>query len=205
MHYIWYIYFGYFGHSAAHLFVHILLMLRKFRIFFRTFTRALGLFSSDTPDTPRTCITLGIFISDISNIKHFIYLCMLQKFRIFLGHLPEHLDCFFRIFQTLPGHVLHLAYLFRIFRTLSTSFICACSGSSTFFSGHIPEHQGSFVQPFRTVLAPQFICAHLADAMEVPHISRTFTQAPVPYCFEFPTSGISQIQAKYRGISQNFS
>ena len=95
MHYIWYIYFGYFEHSAAYLFVHILLMLRKFRIFFRTVTRAPGLFSSDTPDTPRTCITLGIFISDISDIKHFIYLCMLQKFRIFLEHLPEHPDCFF--------------------------------------------------------------------------------------------------------------
>ena len=182
-------------------------MLRKFRIFFRTFTRAPGLFSSDTPDTPRTCITLGIFISDISDIKHFIYLCMLRKFRIFLGHLPEHQGCFLsdipdtlrtcitfgifisdisdiqqliylctfswcsgssafffghlpelrccfcRIFRTLPGHVLHLAYLFRIFRTLSTSFICACSRSSTFFSGHIPEHQGCFFQPFHTVPA----------------------------------------------------
>ena len=187
MYYIWYIYFEYFGHSAAYLFVHSLLMLRTVRIFFRTFTRAPGLFSSDTPDTPRTCITLGIFISDISDIKHFICLCMLRKFRIFLGHLPEHQGCFlsdipdtlrtcitFGIFisdisdiqqliylctfswcsgssafffghlpehrgyflwilQTLPGHILHLAYLFRIFRTLSTSFICACSGSSAFF------------------------------------------------------------------------
>ena len=156
MHYIWYIYFGYFGHSAAHLFVHILLMLRKFRIFFRTFTRAPVLFLSDIPDTPRTCVTFGIFISDISDIKHLIYLCMLRKFHIF-------------------------------FRTYT-------------------QASGLFFQPFCTVPAPQFICAHLADAMEVPHIFRTFTQAPVPpYCFEFPTSGIPQIQAKYRGISQIFS
>ena len=34
MYYIWHIYFGYFRHSAAHLFVHILLMLWKFRFFF---------------------------------------------------------------------------------------------------------------------------------------------------------------------------
>ena len=40
---------------------------------------------------------------------------------------------FFSDIWTLPGHVLHLAYLFWIFQTLSTSFICACSRSSTFF------------------------------------------------------------------------
>ena len=94
MCYIWYIYFEYFGHSAAHLFVHILLMLRKFHMFFRTLSRAPGLFFSDIPDTPRMCITFDIFISDIPGIKHIIYLCMLRKFRMFLGHLPEHQGCF---------------------------------------------------------------------------------------------------------------
>ena len=83
MYCIWHIDFKYFRHSMPHLFVHILLML--------------------------------------------------QKFRIFSGHLPKHQGCFFLDIQTLSGHVLHLAYLFQIFQTFSTSFICACSGSSAFF------------------------------------------------------------------------
>ena len=53
-----------------------------------------AIFFSDIPNTPRTCITFDIFILDIPDIKHLIYLCMLQKFCIFLGHLPEHQGCF---------------------------------------------------------------------------------------------------------------
>ena len=131
MYCIWHIDFKYFRHSMPHLFVHILLMLQKFRIFFRTFAQAPRLFSFGYSDTPRTYITFGIFISDISDIQHLIYLCMLRKFRIFLGHLPERQSCFFfRIFWTLLGHRLHLKYLCQILRTFSTSFICAHSADA---------------------------------------------------------------------------
>ena len=134
MYYIWYIYFGYFRHSAAHLFVHILLMLQKFCIFFRTLPEPWGCFFFRYSRHSQDMYYFDLFISDIWDIKHLIYLCMFQKFCTFLGHLPEHQDCFFfQIFWTLPGHVLHLTYLFRIFRTLSTSFICACFRSSASF------------------------------------------------------------------------
>ena len=92
---IWHIDFKCFRHSMPYLFVHVLLMLQKFHIFFRMFVQAPRLFFFGYSDTPRTCITLGIFISDIWDIQHLIYLCMLRKFCIFLGHLPEHQSCFF--------------------------------------------------------------------------------------------------------------
>ena len=113
-----------------HLFVHVLLMLQKFCIFFRTFAQAPRLFFFGYSDTPWTCITFGILISDISDIQHLIYLCMLWKFRIFLGHLPEHQRCFFWIFLTLLGHLLHLKYLCQVFQTFSTSFLCAHSADA---------------------------------------------------------------------------
>ena len=72
MYYIWHIYFGYFGHSAVHLFVH---MLQKFHIFSGHLPEHQGSFFSDIPDTPRTCITVGIFILDILDIQQLIYLC----------------------------------------------------------------------------------------------------------------------------------
>ena len=100
MYCIWHINFRYFRHSMPHLFVHILLMLWKFHIFFRTFTQAPGLFFSDILDTSRICITFGIFISDILDIQHLIYLCTFCRSsrisRFFSEHLPTYQDCFFR-------------------------------------------------------------------------------------------------------------
>ena len=131
-----------------HLFVHVLLMLQKFRIFFRMFAQAPRLFFFGYSDTPWTCITFGIFISDISDIQHLIYLCMLWKFRIFLGHLPEHQSCFFldildtprtsvtfKIFMSGISNIQYLIYLCTF---------CWCSGSSAFFSGHLPDHHSCF-------------------------------------------------------------
>ena len=99
MYYSLQIYFGYFGHSAADLFLH---MLWKFRTFSEHLPEHQDCFLSGIPDTPRKCITLGIIISVI---------CLGTR------------AAFFRIFRTLPGHVLNLAYLFQIFRTFSSSFI----------------------------------------------------------------------------------
>ena len=73
-----------------------------------------GCFFLDIPDTPRTCITFDIFISDISDIKHLIYLCMLQKFHIFLGHLPEHQGCFFFGYS---GHSQDMCYIWHVYFT----------------------------------------------------------------------------------------
>ena len=148
------IYFGYLGHSAAHWLVHILRVLRKFRIFFKTFTWALGLFFSDILDTPRTCIAFDMFISDISDIQQLFYLCTFSGRSAFLQEMcpsTRVVFFFFRIFRTLQRPVLHLTYLFDIFWIFSTSLICACSGSSAFFSGHLPEHQGCFLRIFRTL------------------------------------------------------
>ena len=94
--------------------------------FFRTFTRALWLFFfSDIPDTLRTCITVDIFILNTSDTQHLIYLCRCSGSSAFFHIIyPSTRDVFFRIFQTLSGHVSHFAYLFRIFRTFSSSFIC---------------------------------------------------------------------------------
>ena len=83
MYYIWYIYFRSFGHSAAHYLCTFFWCSGSSAFFFGTFTQAPVLFFSDIPDTPRTCITFGIIISDISDINHLIYLCMLRKFHIF--------------------------------------------------------------------------------------------------------------------------
>ena len=75
MYYIWHMYFRYFRHPVAHLFVHILLMLWKFRTFCMTFIWVPGLFLLDILDTPKTCVHLAYFISDISDIQCLIYLC----------------------------------------------------------------------------------------------------------------------------------
>ena len=108
-----------------------------------------GCFFPDILNTPRTCITFDIFISDISDIKHLIYLCMLQKFRIFLEHLPEHQGCFFsdipdtpRICVTFDMFISHIPDIQQLIYLCTFSW---CSGSSTFFSGHSPKHQGCFL------------------------------------------------------------
>ena len=72
-------------------------------------------FFPDIPDTPRTCITVGIFISVISDIQQVIYFCTRSGSSAF----------FQDIFLPLPRHVLQVAYLFRILRTFSSSFIHA--------------------------------------------------------------------------------
>ena len=89
MCYIWHVYFGYFRHSAAHWFVHI---LWKVRIFAGDVPKHQGCFFSDILNTPKTCVTFDIFISYISDIQHLTYLCMLWKFHIF-----------FRTFTWAPG------------------------------------------------------------------------------------------------------
>ena len=77
-------------------------------------------FFSDIPDTLRTCITFGIFISDISDIQQLIYVCTCSGSSAFLQEIyTSAMAVFFRIFRTDSGHALHLTYLFRIFQTFS--------------------------------------------------------------------------------------
>ena len=133
MYYIWHIYYGYFGHSAAHLFVHA----PEVPDVFRTFTQAPELFFFRISWTLlghllhlkylfqifRTFSTsfISAHSPDAPEVPHFFSDIYPSTRAIFIGYSGH------------SGHVLHLAYLFRIFRTLSTSFICACSGSSTCF------------------------------------------------------------------------
>ena len=106
---------------------------------------------------------------------------------------------FFRIFRTLPGHVLQLAYLFQIFRTFSSSSIFAHAPEGPHFFRAFARAPGMFFfRIFRTLpkemyyiwhiyfghfrhLASKFICAHLANAMEVLHLSSPIIQAPGPH------------------------
>ena len=118
MYHSWNIYFGYFGHSAAHLFVH---MLQKFHICSGHLPEHQGCFSFGYS---RHCQDMyyswHIYFGYFGHSAAHLFVHMLWKFCIFSGHLPEHQGCFFFwIFQTLPGHVLQLAYLFQIFRTFS--------------------------------------------------------------------------------------
>ena len=142
----------------------------------------------------------GIFISDISDIQQLIYLCTCSESSVFFQDicLSTRVVFFFRIFRTLPGHVLQLAYLFQIFRTFSIWFICAHAPEVLHFlrtftwapgliifgySAHSQEMYYIWHIHFAYFrhLAPKFICAHLADAMEVLHLSSTFIQAPGPH------------------------
>ena len=94
----------------------------------RTFTRASGLLFADITHMSRTCITLISDISDLQLSDLLVHVSMmLRMFRIFPGHLPEHQGCVFQIFQTLPGHLLHVVYLFQILWTISIPFSCAQS------------------------------------------------------------------------------
>ena len=176
----WHIYFGYFGHSAAHLFVH---MLWKFHIFSGHLPEHQDCFLSGIPDTLRKCITFGIIISDISDIQQFIYLCTCSESSTFFQDIYLSTRAvFFRIFRTLPGRVLQLAYLFRILQTFSSSFICAPSPDALevlhffrtfvqalgmFFFGYSGHSQDIFILDIS--FSSSFICAHPAGAPEVPH------------------------------------
>ena len=107
VYYIWHNYFGYFRHSAAHLFVH---MLWKFCIFSGHLPGHQGCFSSDILDTPRTCITVCKFILDISDIQQLIYFCTCSgSSALFQNICLSTRTVFFRVFMTLPRSVLHLA------------------------------------------------------------------------------------------------
>ena len=146
----------FFWHLVPHLFVHILGMLWNFCIFSGHLLKHQGCFFSDIPDTPRTCITFGICISDISDIQWLIYLCTFcwcsGSFALFAGHLSEYQGCFCWICWTLPRHVYIWHISFQIFQTFSASFICA----------------------------------HSADSPEVPHFSRTITWAPGLFLSDIP-------------------
>ena len=81
-------------------------------------------FFPDIPNTPRTCITVGIFISDISDIQHLIYLCTCSRSSAFSQdiYLSTRIN-YFWIFRTFPGNVLHLAYSFLTFQAFSPQIV----------------------------------------------------------------------------------
>ena len=92
----------YFGDLAANLFVHMPWMLREFHIP----PGQQGLFFSGFLDTT-SCRCSGVsqdIYPDTGGCFFFGFLYILQmlwKFRIFLGHLPRHRGCYFRVFRTL--------------------------------------------------------------------------------------------------------
>ena len=104
---------------------------------------------------------------------------------------------FFRIFRTLPGHVLQLAYLFRIFRTFSSSFICAHAPEVPHFFKTFARAPGMFFfRIFRTLRGHVLQLAYLfrifqifssssifAHAPEGPHFFMAFAQAPGMFFF----------------------
>ena len=110
----------------------------------------------------RKCIT---FIAEILyivliNLSVHIWL-MLQKFLILPGHIPEHQSCLFQIFQTIPQHVLHLAFWFQIFWTLDASFLCAHSADA-------PEVLHFFQDIYLSTRA------FFVDILDTPRICITF-------------------------------
>ena len=86
MYYIWHIYFRYFGHPVAHLFVHIPPMLQKFCIFSGHLPKHQGSFCWTFQTLQDTC-TYGIFHFRYfrHSVPHlFLYiLLMLQKYSTF--------------------------------------------------------------------------------------------------------------------------
>ena len=89
----WHIYFGYFRHSAAHLFLH---MLRKFRIF----------------SLPGHVLQLAYLFRIFRTLAAHLFVHMLQKFRIFSGHLPKHQGCFSFKYS---GHSQDMYYSLHIY------------------------------------------------------------------------------------------
>ena len=84
---------------------------------------------------------------------------MLRKFRTFPGTITQTPGCFFRVFRTLLGHVLHFDLCDIVIRDiypenyLCTS--CRCSGHVAFFPGQLPGHLGCFTQVFCTSTCPR--------------------------------------------------
>ena len=102
MYYIWHIYFGYFGHSAPHLFVHAL----EVPHFFRTFTRAPELFF------------FQISWTLLGHLLHLKYLC--QVFQTFsTSFLCAH-----------SADALEVLHFFRTFTRPSLLFFFEYSGHS---------------------------------------------------------------------------
>ena len=113
-----------------------------------------GCFFSDIPDTPRTCITCGIFILDILDIQQLIYFCTFswcsRSSTFFSGHFPKHQGCFFFGYSR---HSQDMCYIWHVY------FI---------YSGHSAAH----------------IFVHILLMLRKFHILfRTFSQAPRLFSF----------------------
>ena len=84
---------------------------------------------SDIPNTPKTCITFGICISDILSIQTpniFVHiLLMLQKFHIFPGHLPKHqVCCFLDILDTPRTCITFGIFIYNISDIQPSIYLC---------------------------------------------------------------------------------
>ena len=74
---------------------------------------------------------------------------MLQKFHICQGYLPRHLGCFYQVFHTSLGYVLHLHMLLAYYVSdveppISLCTSCKCSGNSAFFQDIYKEMRVHF-------------------------------------------------------------
>ena len=159
MYYIWHIFFGYFGHSTTHLFVHILLMLWKFHIFPGHLPEHQDWFFSDISHISGTFITsvhVGNFILDISDIQPPIYLCTSSWCS---GSSAYSQDI---SLGTMAGFFWHSANPWDMY------CICTCGGNTLI-----------------STFSPQFIFTHTTDASQVPHSPRIFTQTPKLFCFGY--------------------
>ena len=195
---------------AGNLFVHILQMHWKFRIFAGSFTRTAGLFFPGFPHIPETCTAFlhvcdsRQFIcahpADAPEILHFswviytdIRVVFFRVFRTSLGHVLHFYMCvaylsrtfthqiicvhpaytpkvlhlsrtftrtlglfFLYVFCTSPGHVLHLymseTYLFRMFTHQLVVYIPQMLQKFHICQGHLPRHLGCFYWVFHTSL-----------------------------------------------------
>ena len=127
----------YFGDLPTNLFVHMPWMLQEFRIS----PGHQGLFFSgflDTTSCRCSRVSQDIYLDTV----HFGFLYIVQmlwKFCIFVGHLPRHRGCYFRVFHT-PHHADVPIFLepftwtwgcfFRVFHTVETSDIIFPRSSS---------------------------------------------------------------------------
>ena len=149
-------------------------------------------FFSDILASPKTCITVGIFISDISDIQQLIYLCTCSRSSIFFQDIcpSTRVILFLDIPDTPRTCITAGIFISYISDIQHLIYLCTCSRSSAFFQDIYLSTRINYFRIFHTFpgnvlhvwhLAPKFIGAHLADAMEVLHLSSTFIQAPRPH------------------------
>ena len=156
--------------------------------FFRTFTRAPGLFFSGYSGHSQDMYYIWyIYFEYFGHSAAYLFvhiLLMLRKFRMFFRTLSPAPGVFSSNILDTPRICITSDIFISDILDISTSFIFPCSGSSAFL-GHVPKHQdcsfSDILDTLRTCITfgifisdisdiqQLIICAHSPDAPEVLH------------------------------------